>query len=109
MTAPSSTTPPSGMSERGDEIVMRFDQTGDFAALNAAHAWCREHGVSFGSTDRTGTIALMAGDYAIAKWRNLSPFERHNVDGTIAGDARNGPLTLRIARAAIAKATGDAP
>jgi len=88
-------------------IVMDFDQLGDFAALRAAEAWCRDNGVSYGPTDRTHTIGLLIGDYVIAKWHNLTTKERRACDGTIVGDARHGPLTLRIRRAAIAKATGS--
>lgn len=87
-------------------LVPKFDQQGDFAALYAAQAWCREHGVSFGSTDRTATIGLLVGDCWIAKWHNLTRKEQREVDGTITGDARNGPLHLRINRAALAPAGG---
>jgi len=86
-----------------DVLVLKFDQQGDFAALYAAQAWCREHGVSYGSTDRTRTIGLLVGEYCIAKWHNLTRKERREVDGTITGDARNGPLHLRINRAALAR------
>lgn len=85
-----------------ETITLQFDQPGDFAALHAAEAWCRENGVSYGSTDRTHTIGLMVGDYVIAKWRNLTAKERKQCHGTIFGDARHGPLTLRISRAALA-------
>lgn len=87
-------------------LTVRFDQDGDFAALYAARVWCRERGVSYGSTDRTHTIGLMVGDFCIAKWNNLTRKERLAVDGTITGDARHGPLTLRINRAAITRVQG---
>jgi len=85
-------------------LKVQFEQQGDFAALSAAHAWCRENGVSYGSTDRTADIGLMVGDYVIAKWHNLTKREQNACHGRITGDARHGPLTLRISRAALAKA-----
>lgn len=84
-----------------DVLVVHFDQPGDFRALYAAQAWCRERGISYGSTDRTDFIGLLVGDYVIAKWHNLTRKEQRQVDGTITGDARNGPLHLRINRAAL--------
>jgi hypothetical protein len=83
-------------------LVIRFDQTGDFAAINAARQWCRQNGVSFGPLDRFDVVGLMVGDYAISKWHNMTEKEKKACDGTITGDFRNGPLTLRISRAALA-------
>ncbi|MBB5875857.1 hypothetical protein [Xanthomonas sp. 3498] len=77
-------------------MVVPFNDTGDFAALRAAEAWCRERGVSYGSQQRGAPIGLLVGDYAIAKWRNLSKAERAALHGTITGDTRNGPVVLRI-------------
>lgn len=79
-----------------DVIEVRFTQTETWAAARAAEEWCRERGVSYGPSDRTNTRALMVGDWHIAKWHNLSPKERRESHGTITGDHRNGPLTLRI-------------
>lgn len=88
-----------------DELVITFDQPGTFEALQAAEAWCRKRGISYGSSDRTGTIGLLVGDYVIAKWQNLTPSERRACHGRIIGDGRNGPVTLRISRAALARAS----
>lgn len=86
----------------GEFVVVQFSDADDWAALNAARAWCKARGVSYGPTDRTRTIGLLVGDYLIAKWHNLTPKERRECHGTITGDARNGPLTLRISSAALA-------
>ncbi|WP_267122940.1 hypothetical protein [Xanthomonas sacchari] len=77
-------------------LVVPFNDTGDFAALRAAEAWCRDRGVSYGSQQRGSPIGLLVGDYAIAKWRNLSTAERAALHGTITGDTRTGPVVLRI-------------
>ncbi len=82
-------------------LVVLFEQTGEFVALGAALAWCHERGVSFGSTQRGAPIGLLVGDYAISKWRNMSAAEQAALHGTITGDARNGPLELRIDIAAL--------
>lgn len=89
--------------ENDDTLVIRFEQTGTFAAAHAAEQWCREHGVSYGSSDRSGTQGLLVGDFVIAKWRNLTPKERAECHGTITGDGREGPVVLRISRAALAE------
>lgn len=76
------------------EIV--FDQKGTFEAKYAAEQWCRDNGVSFGSSCVDGSIGLLRGDYIIAKWRNLSAKERKQLDGTMSGNFRNGPVTIRL-------------
>lgn len=90
--------------EADDTLVVRFNQPGTFNAMHAAEDWCREHGVSYGPSDRSGTQGLLVGDYVIAKWRNLSVKEKRECHGTITGDGREGPLVLRISRAALAGA-----
>lgn len=77
-------------------MTLRFSEVGDFAALYAAQAWCRNAGYSYGSTDITGRVALMRGDVLIAKWHNLSAKERAECDGVMTGDFRNGPVTINI-------------
>jgi len=76
------------------EIV--FDQKGTFQALNAARQWCRDNGVSFGSSCARGPTGLLRGDYCIAKWHNLNAKERAQLDGTMSGDFREGPVTIRM-------------
>lgn len=96
--------------EAADVLRVEFKQAREWATLNAAHAWCESRGVSYGSTDRTRTIALIARpDVLVAKWHNLTSKERATVDGTITGDAREGPLSLRIKRAALAALPQPAP
>ena len=77
-----------------EEII--FEQTGDFQALYAAQDWCRNKGISCGSSCRDMPIGLMHGDFTIAKWKNLTPKERRTVDGVITGDIRNGPIKIKM-------------
>ncbi|MCW0447230.1 hypothetical protein [Xanthomonas sacchari] len=88
-------------------LIVQFEQTGEFAALDAARAWCCERGVSYGSLQQGAPIGLLVGDYAISKWRNMSATERAAQHGTITGDGRNGPLELRIDIAALRAAGID--
>ena len=73
-----------------------FDQKGTFEAMYAAERWCRDNGVSFGSSCAMSPTGLLRGEYRIAKWRNLSAKERAQLDGTMSGDFRNGPVTIRL-------------
>lgn len=73
-----------------------FDQVGDFAAWRACQDWLRDNGYSFGSTCAMHPVAVLKGDYCIAKWRNLTRKEISQLDGKVVGDFRNGPLTLYL-------------
>lgn len=64
--------------------------------MRAAEEWCRNRGVSYGSSQRGSPRGLMVGDYDIAKWRNLSPKEQRQCHGTMTGDMRVGPVVVRI-------------
>jgi hypothetical protein len=73
-----------------------FKRQGTFNALNDAQRWCKEHGISYGSTCARGPQCLLFGDWNIAKWHNLTDDERSQCIGTISGDTRNGPVTVYI-------------
>lgn len=76
-----------------------FNQEGTFLAWYAASDWLKESGYSFGSMCGSLPIGVMRGDYAIAKWKNLTPKERNLCDGTVTGDFREGPVTVRLKHA----------
>lgn len=78
------------------EIVMTFADVGDFQAMYAAEDWCKRHGYSVASAQRGSPRGLMRGDWLIAKWRNLTTKERGQLDGTMTGDMRNGPVTIKV-------------
>lgn len=74
-----------------------FEQAGEFAAVNAAEAWCRERGISVGAMERGQPRGLFYGDFAIAKWHNLNRADRAALDGRMTGDMRHGPVVIEIA------------
>ena len=77
-------------------MKLTFDEPGTFNALYAAERWCDHNGYSRGSTDRSGVIGLMKGNYDIAKWHNLTKQERRACDGVMTGDFREGPVTVHL-------------
>jgi hypothetical protein len=87
-----------GIDITGDDekTVAVFAEAGDFKAFYRAQAWCEGQGVSVGEMQGPEPIGLLRGDFAIAKWRNLSAAERRVLDGTITGDKRNGPVTVTL-------------
>lgn len=79
-----------------DPFQMTFDQQGTFAALYAAQDWLTMNGYSYSSTGAMGPVGILKGDYRIAKWHNLTRKERAELDGTLDGNFREGPLLLRL-------------
>jgi hypothetical protein len=77
-------------------MKLTFNQTGDFQALYAAQAWCEQADISYGSLCRAKPVGLMRGEFGIAKWKHISAEQRKQLDGTITGDFRNGPVTIEI-------------
>ena len=73
-----------------------FDQQGTWAALHEAQEWLTLNGYSYSSTCSMGPVGILKGDYVIAKWHNLSRKERAELDGTLDGNFREGPLVLRL-------------
>lgn len=73
-----------------------FTDQGVFAAKNAAEKWCRDNGISYGSSCACSPIGLMRGDINISKWHNLSRREIAFLDGRMTGEMRNGPVTIEL-------------
>ena len=73
-----------------------FQRAGDFESWYECQRWLKERGYSVGSTCFGSPVGVLRGDYIIAKWRNLNEKERAELDGTVTGDFRNGPLTLSL-------------
>lgn len=74
--------------------TVTFHAAGPFNAFAEAKAYCKERGLSVGTMQGDAPIGLKYGDYAIAKWRNLSDNEKQALDGTITGNKRNGPVVV---------------
>lgn len=66
-------------------FTKRFDPGGafDFEALSAATKWLDQQGYSRSPLQRGFPIALKRGLWEVAKWGNLTPEERRDIDGTI--------------------------
>ena len=77
-------------------MTVSFDQLGNFNAYDAACAFLRANGFSVGRMEGPAPIGLLFGDFDIQKWRNLRPAERVALHGTLTGDKRNGPVTVKI-------------
>jgi hypothetical protein len=73
--------------------LVSFTGTDRFEAYNKAAAFCRRAGFSIASTCKGDPTAIMFGDWLVAKWRNLSQFERAGVHGAIQGNRQTGPVT----------------
>ena len=74
-----------------------FNQTGDFAAWIAAQMRLHVRGFSVGRMQAHSPTGFMFGSYDIQKWRNLNKTQRMALHGTIVtGDARNGPVLIRL-------------
>lgn len=82
------------------KLTRVFENAGDFAALSAAESWLNSQGISHGSIQRGAPTGLLCGNFEIAKWRNLSQQERDELDGTMTGDFRNGPVIIELKGAA---------
>lgn len=81
---------------------IEFSQKGTWQALEAAKAWCHEHGVSVGQSSADGPSGLLFGKCGwIAKWRNLTKLEREELHGTMDGDFREGPVIVILKDAAV--------
>lgn len=74
----------------------RFTDAGDFKAMDAAEAWCKARGIAVGWMQRPDPRGLLLGDFVISKWRNLNARERSELDGTMTGDMRHGPVTVTL-------------
>lgn len=78
------------------QFEKKFEQVGTFAAYHAACRWLEENGYSHGSTSVDGPVGILKGDFHISKWRNMTPKERSQLDGTLSGEMREGPVVIRL-------------
>jgi len=69
---------------------------GNFEACREAEQWCDERGIAVGQMERNQPRGLMHEDCWLAKWSNLSGPVRRQLDGTMTGDMRHGPVTVEL-------------
>ena len=77
-------------------MVKVFEGKEDWEATRKAEEWLKEEGYSFGTMQAGAPRAIKKGDYFINKWRNLSSEEKRDIDGTMEGNERYGPVTVKI-------------
>lgn len=75
-------------------MIIEFRHDGDFAAMQAAEAWCAAHDISVGAAQDHWPRGLFIGSASIAKWRNLSPADRESLHGVMFGSLRHGPVRV---------------
>lgn len=80
--------------------IQTFTHRGDFAACHAAEQWCADHGISVGRMQGPEPRGLLWGDFDIQKWRNLSAADRAELNGTMTGNMREGPVVVAISERA---------
>lgn len=79
-----------------DLLPIVFEHTGpEWSSKRAAEKFIRDQGWSVGWSDVTGCRAVVfRPDALVAKWRNLTAYERADADAYLLGRARTGDLTL---------------
>jgi hypothetical protein len=78
------------------QFEKKFEQKGTWAAYDVARQWLKESGYSYGSSSVDGPVGILKGDFCISKWRNMTPKERSQLDGTLSGELREGPVVIRL-------------
>ena len=72
----------------------------EWNALSAAQKWLKDNGYSYAPMCGPEPIGIMLGDFEIAKWRNLSTWERKELDGMIVplngGRFRGNSCTVKF-------------
>jgi hypothetical protein len=87
---------------KGKRVIeeKRFEDTGTWAALNAAIAWAKDKGYNAGSLSHPYPLALVKGLYGDSplpnKWKDFKKGDMKFVDGMIDGNFRDGPITVKI-------------
>jgi hypothetical protein len=80
------------------DIILTFDDKGDFAATARAQAWLVARGFSYGALSAPDEPRAVLWGYprTVAKWRSLSDAHRAALDGAITGDPKAGPVIVTI-------------
>lgn len=81
----------------GSVTIVTFPKNDDdFATMRAAESYLEERGFSVGRQQRGEPRGVLFGDFDIQKWRNLNARERAELHGTMTGEGRHGPLTVKL-------------
>ena len=74
-----------------------FNNPETFKAYYAAQKYAEKQGYSVGQMCGKNPIALKKGNWNIAKWKNLAPLEKLDIDGHITSvDFRKGPVDVEM-------------
>lgn len=87
-------------------MFLRFNATGDFAAVKEAEEWCERHGLAVGPVDQESPRGILFGSHAIPKWHNLRQADKDALHGTMTGNMREGPVTVAVDAHAVRRAGG---
>lgn len=69
---------------------------GNFEACREAEEWCNERGIAVGVMERNQPRGLLLEHCWISKWSNISEMVRRQMDGTMTGDMRHGPVVIEL-------------
>jgi len=69
---------------------------GNFEAFYEAKQWCEDRDICVGAMEKGQPCGLLVGPYVVAKWHNLRPHERNELNGKLTGDFRHGPVTIEL-------------
>lgn len=69
---------------------------GNFEACREAEAWCEVRDIAVGAIEQGQPRGLSVDPCVIAKWSKLRHHERAQLQGTMTGDMRHGPVTIEL-------------
>ncbi|HLI67204.1 MAG TPA: hypothetical protein VKU90_12645 [Caulobacteraceae bacterium] len=81
-----------------------FEGRRAFAAMRAAEQFLDQRGFSYGQSEPGKPRGIALGAFDIPRWSDLGPAQRAALDGEMAGDMRQGPVSVRLSAAALTRA-----
>ena len=77
--------------------IFKGTHNDDFKALHDAEEWLKNNGFSNAPLCGDMPVGIMKGDWCIAKWKNLTEYERECLHGTMTSeDFRNTDVIIEI-------------
>lgn len=80
-------------------LVIKFEQTGLYAAARECARWLKQRGYSHGPVNPGLPVAVEYGECKVGDWRGMSNAEKAAALGTMHGDLVSGPITLTLQNA----------